>query len=38
MLPVVLVLAETGLILLLVGVTVMCVLDLVCTAHTVIQV
>lgn len=35
---VVLVLAEKGLILFLVGVTVPCVLDLVCTVHTVMKV
>lgn len=37
-LSVVLVLAEKGLILFLVGVTVPCVLDLVCTVHTVMKV
>lgn len=37
MLPVVLTLAETGLMLFLVGVTVLCVLDLVCTVCTVMN-
>lgn len=38
MLPVVLVLTETGLIFLLVGVAVLCILDLVCTVYTVMKV
>lgn len=38
MLPVVLVLAGTGLILVLVGVAVLCVLDLMCTVQTVMKI